>query len=403
MHIGVIGCGVAGMTAAIALKRLGHDVEIVERFAAPRPLGAGLLLQPTGLAALDAIGLGDGVRARGARVDQLIGDTPKGRRVLTLRYRDDAPGLGIHRASLFNVLFDAVRAEGVPVIAGFAAEDVMSSDDGAFISATEGARRGPYDLVVIADGSASRLRDRAAPKSKAPEYPFGAFWAILPDPEGVWTGTLRQVYESCSVMIGVLPVGCAPQAPDDLNHVAMFWSLKRDRQSEQRAAGLEALRAEIARRWPDAASLLDRAESMDVWADAVYRDVRARPWVNGRSVLIGDAAHGTSPQLGQGANLAIIDALTLAHFAGAADDARAPDSILAAYVKARRRHVGYYQFMSSALTPVFQSELSLIGWLRDLMLGPLCALPGARDLMRATLTGRARWGLSSWRGPWEAP
>lgn len=401
MRIGVIGCGVAGMTAAIALKRLGHDVEILERFAAPQPLGAGLLLQPTGLAGLDALGLGEAVRARGAQVDSLIGDTPKGRRVLTLRYREDAPGLGIHRASLFDVLFDAVCAEAAPVIAGFEAEDVISSDNGAYVSATDGARRGPYDLTVIADGSASRLRDRVAPNSKAREYPFGAFWAILPDPDGAWTGTLRQVYESCSIMIGVLPVGRAPNAPEALNHVAMFWSVKRAKQAEQRAAGLDALRAEIERRWPDAARLVEHADSMDVWADALYRDVRARPWVNGRSVLIGDAAHGTSPQLGQGANLAIIDALTLAHFAGAADEDRAPDDILAAYRKARKGHVGYFQFMSSALTPVFQSELSFIGWLRDLVLGPLCALPGSRDLMRATLTGRARWGASSWRGPWE--
>ncbi|HRD29991.1 MAG TPA: FAD-dependent oxidoreductase, partial [Caulobacter sp.] len=71
MKVGVVGCGVGGMAAALALARRGHEVTLLEAFDAPRPLGSGLLLQPTGLKALGSLGLEAMIRERGARVDRL--------------------------------------------------------------------------------------------------------------------------------------------------------------------------------------------------------------------------------------------------------------------------------------------------------------------------------------------
>ena len=82
------------------------------------------------------------------------------------------------------------------------------------------------------------------------------------------------------------------------------------------------------------------------------------PWHADRLVFLGDAAHATSPQLGQGANLAMIDAVTFADCVAAAPDA--------AYSAARRRHLNYYQFMTRALTPFFQSDSRLLAVVRDL-------------------------------------
>src|SRR6185369_7552239 len=92
MNIGIIGCGVAGMAAAILLSRAGHRVTVLERFAQPRPLGAGLLLQPTGLAVLERLGLADAARHAGAPVNGIRGFTVAGRKVLDLSYSDLAPG-----------------------------------------------------------------------------------------------------------------------------------------------------------------------------------------------------------------------------------------------------------------------------------------------------------------------
>src|SRR5579859_7464574 len=105
LDVAIVGCGVSGMAAALFLSRSGHRVHLFERFAAPHPLGSGLLLQPTGLAVLAQLGLLEQVEAAGARVDRLIGRSmPSGRTILDVGYADldaDLSGLGIHRAALF--------------------------------------------------------------------------------------------------------------------------------------------------------------------------------------------------------------------------------------------------------------------------------------------------------------
>ena len=111
-RIAVVGCGVGGMAVAALLAEAGHDVTLYERFAEPRPLGAGLLLQPTGLKVLHRLGLEDAALGRGARVDGIDGRTTSGRAVLRLRYGDLHPrlhGLGIHRGTLFGLLLDRLK------------------------------------------------------------------------------------------------------------------------------------------------------------------------------------------------------------------------------------------------------------------------------------------------------
>src|SRR5579871_3976636 len=103
LSIGIVGCGIAGMASALFLSRDGHRVALFERFASPRPVGSGLLLQPTGLAVLGRLGLRRRVEATGARIERLVGRVvPSGRTILDVAYADLAPdlaGLGIHRAA----------------------------------------------------------------------------------------------------------------------------------------------------------------------------------------------------------------------------------------------------------------------------------------------------------------
>ncbi|HSI01423.1 MAG TPA: FAD-dependent monooxygenase, partial [Reyranella sp.] len=107
MKVGVVGCGVAGQAAATFLADAGHDVSVFERFSEPRPIGAGLLLQPTGLAVLRALGLEDAAVAQGGKVVGLEAKTARGRTILDLAYADLHPaahGLGIRRSVLFDLL-----------------------------------------------------------------------------------------------------------------------------------------------------------------------------------------------------------------------------------------------------------------------------------------------------------
>ena len=400
MKIAVIGCGVGGMAAAARLCRDGHQVSLIERFDTPAPLGAGLLIQPEGMTALDRLGVGKAARESGAEIDRLYGRTPArdgraGRMVLDLRYADGRPGdigIGLHRGALFSLLLDAALEAGAELVTGREIT-VIHDWDRPVLESAEGERLGPYDLVIIADGSQSALRPQVCPRARAPLYPWGAVWAVLPDPDGYWTARreLAQIYRSAEIMIGILPVGRDPSDAVEQPHVSFFWSLRHEDMAPWREAGLDAFREAIAACWPEAAALLAREQDLSRFAEASYRDVRVPRWRRGAVVLAGDAAHGTSPQLGQGANLAVNDALVLADCLADRLTGDAPLSrALHRYEKRRKPVTRFYVWMSWAMTPLFQSSRRWIGAVRDAVFGPLCRLPGIKQIMVWTLTGRGR-------------
>jgi len=120
---------------------------------------------------------------------------------------------------------------------------------------------------------------------------------------------------------------------------------------------------------------------------ATYRDAVLDVWSRGRLVLLGDAAHAMSPQLGQGVNMALMDALALR------DALRAEatvDAAIGRYQRQRRGHVRIYQFWSRWLTPLFQSERSVAARVRDLTFLPLGRVPGGRGQMLRVLSGLQR-------------
>lgn len=387
MKIAVVGCGVAGMAASLALARRGHQVVLLEAFTEPRPLGSGLLLQPSGLAALTALGLAEPVIARGARVDLLDGRDLGGRPIMAMRYADWRPGafgVGVHRATLFGVLHEALAPAGVELRTGVEVVGWESSDAPRLTDAAGGSH-GPFDLVVIADGAGSKLRGLVRPRARAPVYPWGAVWANARDPDGAFAGALTQRYDRASTMMGVLPIGRGPVGDVDL--VSFFWSLPVTQMDEFMAGDLAAWRGRAQAMWPQAAPILAQFESPEVFSRATYRDVRTGGWSSGRFLLIGDAAHGTSPQLGQGANLGLIDAVELA-------ERLTPDvaKSVRGYQAARRRHAGLYQFISRWLTPLFQSAGWLGPFVRDWVFTPGSKAPGARQVAAFVLTGTLRLG-----------
>src|SRR5690349_2090737 len=122
LDIAITGAGPAGLAAALFLHRDGHRVQIFERFDSARPVGSGLILQPTGQAVLASLGLLERIRALGTPIERLIGhDARSGRVVLDMRYAALprlGQGIGVHRAALFDVLHDAVVAAGLPIATG---------------------------------------------------------------------------------------------------------------------------------------------------------------------------------------------------------------------------------------------------------------------------------------------
>jgi 2-polyprenyl-6-methoxyphenol hydroxylase-like FAD-dependent oxidoreductase len=159
--VAVVGGGVAGCTAAALLQAQGHAVTLFEAFDDPRPIGAGLLLQPTGQAVLQRLGLLAQVLAHGAPVDRLFGDNAAGRTVLNMSYRRFAPdcfGLGIQRGTLFGLLWRHMVAAGTTVRLGTPVEHFTKTADGVALARPAGQALGRFDALVIANGSFSTLR-----------------------------------------------------------------------------------------------------------------------------------------------------------------------------------------------------------------------------------------------------
>ena len=186
-------------------------------------------------------------------------------------------------------------------------------------------------------------------------------------------------------MLGFLPTGRGPEGGEPLN--SLFWSVKLSEVEALRSRGLEAFKAGVLELEPAAAPLLQGLRELDDLLLAPYFDVRM-PRLTGMVgsaglAFIGDAGHAMSPQLGQGTNLALIDALALAEALSAAP---LPEA-LRAFERRRRAHLRYYQLASRWLTPIFQSRLSWLGPPRDLLFHPLSRLPWVRGRVLDSLVG----------------
>lgn len=394
MRVAVIGAGTAGPAAALLLARAGAEVTLFEAVPEPGPVGAGLLIQPTGAAVLARLGLARSVIGRAARIERLFGQSVDGRVVMDLAYGDLQAGLfgaGVHRGSLFTALFDALPEAGIAVRTGCPVDDLAQRDGLFDLLGPDGAAG--FDLVIVADGARSTLRARVAPVRRADPYPYGALWFIGGDPDGSYDGVLCQDYRDTREMMGTLPSGRIHEG-DPAPMVSLFWSLRVDAMDATRAAGLDAWRAGAEALNPRIAPLVAQVEHMDQLLGATYRSVvMDRCWRTtdrAGAVVLGDAAHAMSPQLGQGANLALVDAAALADAlieGGALERRDRIGPALAAYQRSRRANVGYYQLASRWLTPLFQSDHAWVAWWRDRLMHPSAAVPWIRRQMLESLAG----------------
>lgn len=378
LDVGIAGCGIGGLAAALLLARDGHRVSLYERFDAPRPVGSGLMIQPTGLAVLERLGLAGALVEAAAPIERLLGKAePSGRVVLDVRYewlrRPGACGHGVHRAALFDILHRAVAAEAIPVHTG---RTVTGRTEGRLLFAG-GAEPPRHDLLVDALGAGSPLAGEPARP-----LAYGALWASLDWVDGFDEAALEQRYRAASVMTGVLPVGLAPSG--ERRQAAFFWLLRGDRLDAWRAAGLEAWKDEVRALWPATAPLLDQIDDPVRLTFARYAHRTLGEPAGPGLIHIGDSWHSTSPQLGQGANMALLDAWALARALREEDGL---DSALRRAIALRRFHVRLYQAMSAFFTPAYQSDSRVLPWIRDRIVPPFGRLWPATRIQAEMVAG----------------
>ncbi|OLT14361.1 hypothetical protein BJF78_02795 [Pseudonocardia sp. CNS-139] len=296
----VVGGGIGGVTAGVALRRAGRAVTVLERAPAFGEVGAGITVFTNGLRALDVIGVGDAVRAGG------VWDTAggirdaSGRWVTRLAASDLAGALGVHRATLHRAIRERLERDGAALVAG---AEVTAVRDGAVSYVRDGAEQvAEADLVVGADGLRSTVRERLWPAGPRPRHIGSTAWRGVtpPWPEPIAITTSWGVGQE----FGAIPLGdgrvywyVAENAAEGARHPSE-WDYLRERYAAWHAP-LPALVAAT-----DPAAVLRH--------DIHELSGPLPTYVRGAVALVGDAAHAMAPTLGQGAALAMEDAVVLA-------------------------------------------------------------------------------------------
>ncbi|AYR24617.1 FAD-dependent oxidoreductase [Herbaspirillum rubrisubalbicans] len=311
-NILIVGGGVGGMSTAIAMAGLGHRVDLIDLDPEWRVYGAGITITGPTLRAFKALGVLPDIEAQAYTGTGIQVCSSEGARLAVLptpvRLEDGIPGCGgIMRPVLHKILSDKVLAAGVNVRLGLSVDKLEQTPDQVDVELTDGSKAA-YDLVVGADGLFSRIRGLLFPDAPLPQYTGQSAWrAQLPRPPEI---DRRHFFLGGPYKVGLTPVS------QDRMYMFLLENSK-----EKRRIPDHDLPAELARLTrPYGGIIRDIGQSLSAENTIVHRPLEAfllpGPWFKGRVLLIGDAAHPTTPQLASGAGLAAEDALVLAEELG---------------------------------------------------------------------------------------
>lgn len=311
MNVLVIGGGIGGPVAALALRRAGFEATVYEAY--PRTaegVGGGLSIAPNGLQALSVVGVDEAVRAIGTPITSMAMQSWTGKTLGA--FASEPPQLMVWRDELYRVLREEALARGVEFVLGKRLVDASSSDDGVVARFADGSSvRG--DLLIGADGIRSTVRGLIDPAAPRPRYAgLLGFGARVADTGLPSTGGRMYLAFGKRAFFGY-------QVLDDSSG-GWFVNLPSKTPmsvAEARAVGaaewLRRFREVFAEDRVPAVPMLSRTSPEELVITGPLEDIPSVPtWSRGRMVLIGDAAHATSPSSGQGASLAFESAVELA-------------------------------------------------------------------------------------------
>ncbi len=378
LRVAVIGCGAAGASAAVFLKRASHEVEVFEQAPECRAVGAGFLMQPSGMSVLRELGIYDEIISHCSKISRLHVIEKDGRDLMELRYAElgeNLFGAGLHRPVVMNTLIRLVASEGIKIHWGARVEHAQKTSDHWEV---EGEK---FDLLIIADGARSAMRQNLLGKSHDRGYGWGAHWFIGKNNQVFPSADLHQIVNGTRELAGFLPTGYEIGGSDEL--LSLFWSVRIEDDSSIRRQPLKIWKDKILALCPMSGNLLSQIDDWEQVLTARYGDVSMLKWHGDQCVFLGDAGHAMSPQLGQGVNLALADASCLASCLAEFS----LDKALSQYSHRRGPTLRYYQLATRSLTPIFQSNHEWITPFRRPAFKISQRIPLIRKMMTRSMAG----------------
>ena len=304
----IVGGGVGGLTAAVALRQRGIEVDLIEKNSAHTVYGVGIIQPNNALRALDAIGLAGECVKRGGAFDHVRVRDRHGNLIGGGKSPGEAaPHLpavnGITRPILQEILLTAAHEAGAQIRVGVEIKTWSDRGDRVMVTFSDGSSR-EYDLLIGADGVFSQLRKDLFPNAPIPVFSGVAGWRYnLPRPAEVEHGELWYGEKS--------KVGLVPLSP------SLMYIFIVTHEPDNPFMSTEGLAVKMRERLSEYGGLVAELRERIVDDNAVvYKALDhlllPAPWYKGRAILIGDAAHATVPHLAQGAAMAIEDAVLLA-------------------------------------------------------------------------------------------
>ncbi len=332
MDISIIGGGITGLTTALALCKFGIDSKVYERAPVLSEVGAGIWIQPNGLKVLDWLGLGDDIRANGVRLhrpditDQNLKSLRKTKSDLSSD-KDGSQIIAIHRGRLQKVLYEALGEHIVVFDREFRGLEIL--DNGLAINFKNGNVK--TDLVLGADGIHSKVRQQVIPYSQL-RYSGQTSWrgiATMSLPAKLATSG-REAW-GAGVRFGLSPISDT--------EVYWFAVTKAPSGGQEDPARVKDKLHKLFRDFaPIVHDLIDNTDGSKMIRADIHDLKRLPVWHEGNVCLMGDAAHATTPNMGQGGCQGIEDAYFMARCMSANND---PKMAFTLFENKRRQKVDY--------------------------------------------------------------
>jgi 2-polyprenyl-6-methoxyphenol hydroxylase-like FAD-dependent oxidoreductase len=304
-HVVIAGAGIGGLCTAIALQRNGFKVTVYEQAEKITEVGAGLTIWENAMRVLRTLGLADQVIRAGSILEHFQLKTDRGETLYTIRPGGLKPGfnelsIAIHRADLHEILIDALTPGSLKLnktCTGF-----TQNDEGVVLEFASG-ETDSADLLIAADGIHSTIRKRLFPRIALRYAGYTAWRGVVENDDEVVAGMASEIWGS-GARFGIVRI--------DPGRV--YWFAIANQPAGERCAAKES-KARLLRKfsdwYPPVMSLIEGTPVDTILQNDIYDFAPLPRWTMGRITMLGDAAHATTPNMGQGACMAIESAYSL--------------------------------------------------------------------------------------------